>query len=104
MHDAFDRRMRLVGDRIGQFFRRFDQLRDIGQELARDRIGRIGGIDQRPDGGRNRDRVFLRHILDGHGSGSTTGNGACLWLPILGRNMVSKPDRRQEGADLIDER
>ena len=91
MHDAFDRRMRLVGDGIGQLFRRHGQFRDIGQELARDRVGGIGGIDQAADRGRNRDRILLRDVLDGHGSGSTTGNGICLWLPILGRNMVSRP-------------
>ena len=102
MDNAFDRRMGLIGDGVGQFFCRDRQFRHIGQELARDGIGGIVGIDQRADRGRNRHRIFLGHILDGHGSGSTTGEGACLWPPILGRNIGEKPDRRQEGADLID--
>ena len=53
MHDAGDRAVRVVADRIGALLRRRRKLRRIGHELARDRIVRIGAVDQ--PGHRRRD-------------------------------------------------
>jgi hypothetical protein len=57
MHDAFDRAVRIVADRIGAFALARPKLGRIGHELARDRIIRIGWIDQRCDIGRQRHRI-----------------------------------------------
>ena len=38
-----------IADRVGAFLRRGRKLADIGDELPRDRIGRIGRIDEGRD-------------------------------------------------------
>ena len=45
VHDAFERRERVVGDRIGALVGMLVELARIGNELPRDRIVRIAGID-----------------------------------------------------------
>ncbi|MGY4313135.1 hypothetical protein ACVWW1_002438 [Bradyrhizobium sp. JR3.5] len=42
MHDAGDRRMRIVADRIGVLARLLDELVGARDELPRDRVGGIG--------------------------------------------------------------
>ena len=59
MHDALDRRARLVADRVGQLLGRDLGLGDARHELARDRIGRIGAVDQPQHLGRDGDRHRL---------------------------------------------
>ena len=46
MHDALDRAERIVGDRIGAFFRLLLKLARVRHELPRNRIVRIVAIDQ----------------------------------------------------------
>ena len=72
MDDALQRRMRAIADRIGKLLRRDRQLPRIGQELPRDRIGGIGGIDQR------------RHLRR-DGNSKARGDAGDLGL-ALGRN------------------
>ena len=50
VHDAFDRAVRMVADRVGVLFRLRSSSAAIGHELPRDRIVRVGGIDQSGDG------------------------------------------------------
>ena len=57
MHDACDRAVRGVADRIGVLLRLHVELGRIGNELARDRIARIGGIDEVHDIRRDRHRI-----------------------------------------------
>ena len=57
MHDAGDRRMGVVADRIGVFAGLLHQFQRIRNELPRDRIVGILGIDQGGDVRRHRDRV-----------------------------------------------
>ena len=57
MHDAFDRTVRVVADRIGRLARARLELRRIRHELARDRIVRIGSVNQRRHVGRQRHRI-----------------------------------------------
>ena len=72
VHHALDRRMRLVADRVGQFLRERHELVRARDELARDRIGRIGRVDQRRHGGRHRhgiarrDRIERRALVGRH--------------------------------------
>ena len=47
VHDARDRTVRLVADRIGHLLGPRLELSRIGNELARDRVARIGRIDER---------------------------------------------------------
>ena len=46
VHDALDRTMRVVADRVGVLLRPRLELGAIRHELARDRIARVGGIDE----------------------------------------------------------
>ena len=62
MHDAGDRAERIIADRVGALGRLGLKLRRIGDELARDRIGRIGAIDQFGHRRRDRDRIARRHL------------------------------------------
>ena len=55
MHDALDRRQRVVADRVGAFVRRGDQFRRVGDELAADRV--VRRLDQRAHGRRDGDGV-----------------------------------------------
>ena len=63
VHDAFDRAVRLVADRVVAFLRFHMQLARIGHELPRDRIVRIGRIDQVGERRRDGDGVARRHAL-----------------------------------------
>ncbi len=65
MHDAFDRAMRVVADRVGALLGRGHQLRRVGHELPRDRIVRIGRIDQFGHRRRDRHRIARRDLLQG---------------------------------------
>ncbi len=47
MHDALDRRMRVVADRIGQLLRLRLEFGRVRDELPRNGIVRIGTIDER---------------------------------------------------------
>ena len=47
MHDAIDRRMRVIADRIGALLRLRDELIGARDILPRDRIVRIVAVDQR---------------------------------------------------------
>ena len=57
VHDAGNRRMRVIADRIGALARLAHQFLRARNELPRDRIVGIIGIDQRGDIGRHRDGV-----------------------------------------------
>jgi len=46
VHDALDRTMGVVADRVGRLLGTDVELGRIGNELARDRVVRIGRIDQ----------------------------------------------------------
>ena len=46
VHDACDRAVGVVADRIGALLRAHLKLGRIGHELPRDRIVRIGAVDQ----------------------------------------------------------
>ncbi len=62
--DALERRMRLVADRIGAFFRGCRELGRLGHELRGDRVGGVGGIDQRGHLGGDGEREFARDGVD----------------------------------------
>ncbi len=57
MDDAFDGRVAVVPDRIGDFGRRCVELRFVRDELARDRVVGAAGIDQLADVRCDRDGV-----------------------------------------------
>ena len=57
MHDAGDRRMRVIADRIGVFAWRVHQFLRARDELPRDRIVGIVRVDQGGDIRRHRDRI-----------------------------------------------
>ena len=63
MDHALDGGMGIVADRVGQLLRQGHKLGGIRDELARDRISGVGGIDQIRDGRRHRDGIALRHLL-----------------------------------------
>ena len=67
MHDAFDRAECVVANRIGAVLRTLLKLARIRHELPRDRIKRIGGIDQIDHRRRDSDSVAggdLRKLID----------------------------------------
>ena len=57
VHDALDRAVRIVADRVGHLLGPASSSAAIGHELARDRIARIGGIDELGDVGGQRQRI-----------------------------------------------
>ena len=61
MHDALDRRVRVVADRVGELLRLHVEFGRVGNELARDRIVRIARIDQLGQSLRQRHRVARGH-------------------------------------------
>ena len=63
MHNALDRAVGVVADRIGAFPLPAFKLTDIRHELAGDRIVRIGAIDQVGDGRRDGDGVSRCDLL-----------------------------------------
>ena len=63
MHNALDRRVRIVADRIAIFFRRGDQFPRVGHELPCDRIIRVGRVDQSGEGGRDGDGIVCGHLF-----------------------------------------
>ena len=63
MHDAFDRAVRVVADRVGALLRLNDKLGRIGHELARDRIVRVGAVDQRGHRRRNGDGILRSDLF-----------------------------------------
>ena len=58
VHDAFDRAVRIVADRVGAFLRPSFKLGRIGHELPRDRIVRVGAVDQLRHGRRDGDGIL----------------------------------------------
>ena len=46
MNDAFDGAERIIADRIAAFLRTLLKLARVGHELPRNRIKRVGGVDQ----------------------------------------------------------
>ena len=83
MHEAAHRALQVVADGIVEFVGAAVELADVGQELARDRVGGVGGIDQCGQRGRQRDRVAERDGLElvgpfGRGeAGADEGGGSC---------------------------
>ena len=63
MHDARDRRMRVITDRIGAFVRLRHQFLGAWNKLPRDRIVGIVGVDQRGHIRRHRYRVARRDLF-----------------------------------------
>ena len=59
-----NRRMRIIADRIGVLAGLLDQFRGARNELPRDRIVGIVGIDQRGDVGRHRDRIARGDLFE----------------------------------------
>ncbi len=57
VHDAFDRAVRIVGDRVGHLDAGHVEFPRIGDELPSHRIGGIGRIDAAGEAGRDRHRV-----------------------------------------------
>ena len=57
MHQALDRAFCVVADRIVGLRRIADELAAVGDELARDRIVRIAGVDEASQRRRQADRV-----------------------------------------------
>ena len=57
MNDALDRTMRGVADRIAVFHLAHIELARVGNKLPRDRVARIGAIDQIGERRRDRHRV-----------------------------------------------
>jgi len=58
VHDAFDRAVGVIADRIGVLFRAHLKLGRVGHDLPRDRIVRVGAVDQLRDGRRDGDGVL----------------------------------------------
>ena len=63
MHDALDRAMGVVADRVGAFLRLHIEFGRIGHELARDRIVRVGVVDQVRNRRRNGDGILGGDLL-----------------------------------------
>jgi hypothetical protein len=63
MHDAGDRRMAVIADRIGILAWLGDQFRGARNELTRDRIVGIAGVDQRGHVRRHRHRIAFRDLF-----------------------------------------
>ena len=63
MHDAGDRRMGVVADRIGTFASAGHQLTGCRDELPRDRVVGIVGVDQTGNIGRHSYRVAACDLL-----------------------------------------
>ena len=57
MHDAGDRRMHVIADRIGALAFAAHQLQGVRNELPRDRVVGIVGVDQRRDVRRDGHRI-----------------------------------------------
>ena len=57
VHDAWYGALQVVADRIGVLGRVAFELARIGDELQRDRVGRVGPVDQLRHGRRHRDGV-----------------------------------------------
>lgn len=64
MHDAGDRRMRVIADRIGVLARLQLQLCGRGNELPGNRIIGIGTVNQLDQRGRDRDRIARGDALE----------------------------------------
>ena len=64
VHDAFDRAVGTVTDRIGSLLGTDIELGRVGNELARDRIVWVGRIDQAGDLVRQRQRIARRDRFD----------------------------------------
>ena len=64
MDDAGNRRMGVIADRIGVFAGLCTSSSTFRNELPRDRVVGILGIDQRGDVGRHRDRVARGDALE----------------------------------------
>ncbi len=64
MHDARDRAMGIVTDRIGEFPGLGIEFRAVGNELACNRVARIGRIDELGDIGGQRQRIAGGHRFD----------------------------------------
>jgi hypothetical protein len=63
VHDALYRAFGVVADGIGALPGRVHELARVGQELPRDRIGRIGRIDEPGEIGRDRHRIARHDAL-----------------------------------------
>ena len=63
MHDARDRRMRIIADRVRVLARRGNQLHCTRDELLRDGIGGIARLNQRGDLRRHRDGITRRDLF-----------------------------------------
>ena len=64
MHDALDRAMDAVADRVAHLLGPAGELGLLGNELARDGVGSIGGIDEVGEIGGERQRVARGHRFD----------------------------------------
>jgi hypothetical protein len=64
VHDALDRAVGVIPDRIGRFLRGAVELGRIGNELRRDRVMPIGRIDERRQVRRQRDGIARGHPFE----------------------------------------
>jgi len=64
VHDALDRAMGLVADRIAALLRLDVEFARIGNELPGDRVMRIRWIDQASDRRRDGDGIARRHLIE----------------------------------------
>ena len=107
--DPLDRRVGEVADRVGGLPRAGRDSSAVGRdELARDRVVRIGGVDQVGHGRRDRHGILRRHPLQrrqalgrdqagvGQGLGAAKGPGG--GHGVEGRHMGRKPRAWQLGA------
>ena len=72
MHEARRGAVRVIADGIGEFHLLRDQFARVGQELPRDGVVRVGGVDQRRDLRRHRDAVTRRDRAQRVGGGQQT--------------------------------
>ena len=65
MHDAVDWCVSVVADWVGEFLRLCLKLGCVGHELPRDRVVRIGRVDQLSHRRRDRDRILRSDFFEG---------------------------------------
>ena len=64
MHDALERAVGIIPDRVGRFLGPGVEFRGRGHELARNGVARIGGIDELGNVGGQRQRIARGDRLD----------------------------------------
>ncbi len=100
VHDPLHRAVRVVADGVGALLRLRHQFRRVGDELARDGVIGIVGVDQVGHRRSDRDGIAGRHLFERGGARRLQHAGVLHLRDAAQTAFYSLPRKRERGPKL----